>query len=197
MMTSTQKRRYLSVEEYLAGELVSPVKHEYLGGVVYAMTGARNSHNVIAGNIQGMLYGRLRGKRCQSFNADTKIRIQYPTHVRFYYPDVSVTCRPNSQSQSFQDQPTVIVEVLSKSTRRTDEGEKRDAYFTIPTLSVYLLVEQASASVTVYRRREDGFARELYDGLDAVVALPEIECELPLGEIYERVEFVPEPEDEI
>src|SRR5436190_16386313 len=87
-MSTARKLNLISVEDYLAGELSSPIKHEYLGGVVYAMAGARNAHNLIASNTLVALGARLRGKRCRPFNSDTKIRVRLPAHVRFYYPDV-------------------------------------------------------------------------------------------------------------
>jgi Uma2 family endonuclease len=195
-MTAAQRLNLISIEDYLAGELVSEIKHEYLAGVVYAMAGATNAHNAIATNTLIALGTRLRGRRCRPFNSDTKIRVRLPTHVRFYYSDASVVCDPNPPGDSFQDQPAVIFEVLSRSTRRTDEGEKKDAYLTIPTLGVYALVEQESATVVVHRRTEHGFVREVYEGQRAVIPLPEIGVELPLVEIYERVEFQPEPRDE-
>src|SRR5947209_5285928 len=164
-MSTAQKLNLVSVEAYLAGELISPIKHEYLGGVVYAMAGARNAHNLIATNTLGSLHARLRGKPCRPFNSDTKIRVRLPTHVRFYYPDVSVVCRPNPQTDSFQDDPVVLVEVLSRRTRRLDEGEKKDAYLTVPSLGVYVLVEQDTAAVVAFRRTEGGFVREVYEGL--------------------------------
>jgi len=191
-MSAAKKLSLVSVEDYLAGELASPIKHEYLGGVVYAMAGARNVHNIIAGNIHGSLHGRLRGRKCRPFNSDTKIRVRLPTHLRFYYPDCSVVCRPNPQDDSFQDDPAVIFEVVSRSTRRTDEGEKRDAYLTIPSLSAYVIVEQERAAVVVYRRTDAGFVPEVYEGLNSVIPLAEIEVELPLSEVYEEVEFSPE-----
>src|SRR5689334_13975050 len=107
-MTAAPQLHPISVEDYLAGELVSPVKHEYVAGVVYAIAGARIAHNVIATNILGGLHGRLRGKRCRPYNSDMKIRIRLPTHWRFYYPDVSVICRSNPQTDSFQDDGVVI-----------------------------------------------------------------------------------------
>ena len=195
-MSAVKQLNTISVEDYLVGELVSQVKHEYFGGVVYAMAGGRNAHNVIAGNIYGLLHARLRGRRCSPFNSDTKIRVQLPTHTRFYYPDVSVVCSSNPQDDSFQDQPVAIFEVLSRSTRLTDGVEKRDAYLTIPSLRVYALVEQETAVVLLYRRTDQGFVREAYDDLKAVIPLPEIETELPLAEVYEGVEFSAEaPED--
>jgi Uma2 family endonuclease len=122
--------------------------------------------------------------------------VQLPTQTRFYYPDTSVICKPNPSGSSFQDHPAIIFEVLSKKTRRIDEGEKKDAYLTIPSLNVYALVEQELARIVVHRRTADGFVREVYDGMDAVVPLPEIEIELPLAEVYEGVELTPEPEEE-
>jgi Uma2 family endonuclease len=195
-MSTAKKLNLVSIDDYLAGELNSPVKHEYLGGVVYAMAGARNAHNLIATNTLGTLHARLRGGRCRPFNSDTKIRVSLPAQVRFYYPDISVICRPNPQTDSFQDEPSVLVEVLSRRTRRIDEGEKKDAYLTIPSLGVYVLVEQEMPAVVVFRRTEGGFVREVYQGLHAVVPLGEIEIELPLAAIYEAVEFAPEVDED-
>ncbi len=195
-MSAVPKWNLVSIDDYLAGELVSPIKHEYLGGVVYAMAGARNAHNLIASNTLVALGSRLRGKRCRPYNSDTKIRLRLPHQVRFYYPDVSVICRPNPQSDSFQDEPAVLVEVLSKRTRRIDEGEKKDAYLTIPSLCAYLLVEQESPTVVVFRRTEHGFVREIHEGLEAVIPLREIDSELPLADVYDAVEFTPEPSED-
>jgi Uma2 family endonuclease len=195
-MSAALKWNLISVSDYLAGELESPIKHEYIGGVVYVMAGARNVHNLIASNIIIATGPRLRGKRCRPYNSDTKIRVQLPFQVRFYYPDVPIICRPNPQQDSFQDEPAVIFEVISKSTRRIDEGEKKDAYLTIPSLRVYALVEQETAVVVVFRRTETGFVREVHEGMNAVLPLSEIETELPLAEVYDGVEFTPEPSEE-
>jgi Uma2 family endonuclease len=193
-MSTAQQHELISVEDYLAGELVSKVKHEYLGGFVYAMAGARNSHNMISGNIFGGLHTKLRGKKCRPYNSDTKIRVRLPLQTRFYYPDASVVCRSNPQSDSYQDEPVIVVEVLSRDTRRTDEGEKKDAYLTIPSVQAYLLVEQETVVVTVHRRTEQGFLREVYKGPEAVIPLPEVATDLSLAEIFEDVEFTPQPE---
>jgi len=194
-MTAARELTPVSVVEYLADELVSDVKHEYLGGIVHAMAGARNRHSRMAGNAYVSFANRLRGGSCRPWNSNTKIRIPLPTHTRFYYPDASVVCQPNPDGDSYQEHPVVIVEVLSRSTRRTDEIEKRDACQTIPSLCVYLLVEQESPSVLVYRRTEAGFVSEYYTELSEVVPLPEIGIELPLEELYADVTFGPEPDD--
>lgn len=189
-------RKLLSEEQYLQAELASPVKHEYLGGVIYAMAGANNVHNLIATNTSTALGYRLRGSRCRPYNSDTKIRVRLPQQVRFYYPDVSVVCRSNPPGDSFQDEPVVLVEVLSSRTRRVDEGEKKDAYLTIPTLGVYILLEQGAPALVAYRRTTSGFIREEFNGLDAQLILPEIGIELPLAEVYDGVEFAPEGVDD-
>jgi Uma2 family endonuclease len=185
-MTALKQPAPISVAEYLAGEEVSTVKHEYLGGAVHAMSGATNGHNAIASNAIIALGGRLRGKRCRPFNSDTKVRIELGTHTRFYYPDLMVVCHPNPRSDHFQDHPVVVVEVLSESTRRIDQGEKCDTYLRIPALKVLILVEPEAVAVTVHRRNAGGgFAVEYHSGADAVIPLPEIEAELPLAELYE------------
>jgi Uma2 family endonuclease len=115
VVSTAPRAEFVSVEDYLAGELESPIKHEYVGGGVYAMAGARNLHNTIEGNAFAYLHGRLRGQRSRPYNSNTKIRIRLPTEVRFYYPDTSVVCHPNAPTDSFQDEPVVIVEVLSQS----------------------------------------------------------------------------------
>jgi len=195
-MSTATKFNLVSVEDYLGAELISPIKHDYVDGSVYARPDTRNLHNIIVGNTLAALYARLRGRPCRPFNSDTKIRIHLSGHVRFYYPDVSVTCRPNPPNDSFQDEPAAIFEVLSRRTRRIDEGEKQYAYLTIPSLKVYVLIDQEMAAVVVFRRVGDSFAREVHQGMDAVVPLGEIGIELPLAEIYEGVEFVPETEAE-
>jgi Uma2 family endonuclease len=179
----------VSIDDYLRREIESAVKHEYLGGVVYAMSGGRNRHNLIATNTLLALGGRLRETACRAFNSDTKVRIRLPDHTRFYYPDVSVVCQQNSLDDVFQDRPVLVVEVLSESTRRTDLGEKAEAYQSIASLEVYLLVEQRTQAVVVFRRSEIGFEREVYEGLHSVVPLPHLGIELPLSEVYEALEF--------
>jgi Uma2 family endonuclease len=189
-MTALPQSSLITIAEYLDGEENSPVKHEYLGGTVHAMAGATNQHNTVAGNSFAALHGMLRGKSCQPFNSDTKIRIEFPDHTRFYYPDAMVVCLQNPAHEHFQDHPVLIIEVLSDSTRRVDLGEKRDAYLTIPSLKLLLFVDSDSPRVTLHRRKpEGGFAIETHAGLEAVIPLPEIDASLPLAALYERIEL--------
>ena len=178
----------MSEADYLAGELQSDVKHEFVGGIVYAMAGAKNRHNRIAGNTFGLLYQHLRGSPCEVFNSDTKTRIKMRDETRYYYPDAMVVCDSNDDDDTFQDRPVVIVEVASDSTRRIDEGEKKDAYLTIPSLSTCLIIDQEEPTAIAWHRRPDaGFERVVYEGDEAVVPLPEIDSELALAAAFEGV----------
>ena len=193
-MNAVKIPRYISVEEYLANEHNSPVKHEYVAGVVYGMAGGKNKHHRIATNVTISFGLHLRGKRCQAFNSDVKVRIRSRQYECYYYPDVSVVCESNPPDDTFQDKPIIVVEVASPSTRRIDAGEKKDAYLTLASLAVYMIVEQDMPVVILYRRTPQGFVQEVYEGLETSIPLPEIESELPLAEIYEGVEFQPIPE---
>lgn len=188
-MTAAKLMELVSVEDYLAGELVSDIKHEYSGGYVYAMAGARNVRIEIATNWLLAVGARLRGKPCRPYNSDAKVRIPYPTYTQFYYPDGMIVCEPNPPNDTFQDKPVVIAEVVSESTRSKAEQEKRLAYQSIPSLMAYLVIETDRPRVVVHQRTEDGFVAEVYEGLETVVPLEFIGAELPLGELYERVEF--------
>ena len=126
-MSSVPRFQPISVRDYLDGESKAKRKHEYIEGFVYSMAGATNLHNRIATNATGSLYSLLRGNRCQVFNSDTKVRVRFSRGTRFYYPDASVVCQPNPAGDPFHDAPIVIVEIISESTRRTDEYEKREA----------------------------------------------------------------------
>ena len=195
-MSTVRKHEFISIDDYLSGELVAHDKHEYVAGLVYAMVGGTNVHNSIASRVLIQLGSQLKGKRCQALNSDSKIRIRQSHHTRFYYPDVSVVCRPNPQQDTFHDEPVVVVEVLSRGTRRIDEGEKREAYLSIPSLTTYILLEQDSAAATVYRRSENGFEQQVYSGLSETIAVPDIQAQLSFAAVYEGIEFIPEPAEE-
>ncbi|MBY0232348.1 MAG: Uma2 family endonuclease [Gemmataceae bacterium] len=155
------------------------------------MAGASNPPCFISANVTGSLYSRLRGHRCRTSSSDTRIRVRFEGEICYCYADTAVIRDPVRTRRAFHENLVVIAEVLSASTRRTDEGEKLRAYTSIPSLLVYLLIEQEEAFV-VARRTETGFVREEYEGLAAIVPLPEIGAVLPLAEVYEAIDFVPE-----
>lgn len=124
------------------------------------------------------------------------MRVRQSRSTRFYYPDLSVVCPPNAGDETFQDNPVVVVVVISESTRRVDEYEKREAYLSINSLCVYVLLESNTIAALVYHRADDGFSCETYEGIDAVIHLPEIGCDLSLAEAYAQVQFLP-PDPEL
>ena len=110
-----------TVEEYLEGERKSETRHEYVAGDIYDMAGASRTHNRIAGKIHTTLQNAFRGKRCEAFITDMKVRIRTRGETLFYYPDVFVSCDPRDTDDYFSDYPSVIFEVLSPDTKRLDE----------------------------------------------------------------------------
>ena len=179
----------ITVEEYLADEALSEVKREYLGGVVYAMAGASEPHNFIATNLIGLLYSQLRGKPCQAFGSDMKVRLRPLDSTYFYYPDAMVACDPTDSGNGWRERPAALFEIISEDTRRVDEREKRFPYLQIPTLQAYVRIEQSKPEVVVDLRTSEGWKTERVSGLDAVVRLPELGIGLPLAELFERVKF--------
>ena len=176
---------YVSVEEYLEGELYSQVRHEYVEGHVYAMAGASDDHNLIAGNIFSFLHSALRDKPCVPFIIDMKVKIQLAS--AFYYPDVLVACDPTDKEKYYRERPVVVVEVLSPGTRRTDEREKAAAYRLVSSVEVYVLVEQDRLRVTALHRADGDWRREVIDGRAAALELECLGVEIPMERIYERI----------
>lgn len=189
-MIALEKMDSITVEDYLAGELQSEIKHEYLDGTVHAMSGGSRNHTTIISNLGGMLYGTLSGKKCQHLSSDFKLQLQTKSETRFYYPDAMVHCGSYEAQSQYVDNPTIVAEVLSPSTRRIDLTEKKEAYLTIRSLRVLLFIEPDFPKVSVFRRLPDGgFQEEIYRSLEDTVPLPEIETSLPLKDLYERIEL--------
>ena len=187
MSTATASTPWISPEDYLQGELLSEIRHEYFAGEVFAMAGASLSHNRIAGDIFNALQTHLRGKRCESFINDMKAHIHSEGDDWYYYPDVMVNCDPAGQHTYYCESPSVIVEVLSPATEATDRREKRLAYEKIAALHTYVLVAQDRREVLIFRRKpEGGWSRETLTAATDALRLPELEFVLPLDTIYAR-----------
>ena len=141
-MSTAEQPKFVSVDDYLASEETAITKSEYIDGWVRAMAGANVRHNMIKMNCGVYLGGSLKGQRCRPFDSDMKVRIRRNKSERFYYPDLHVVCESSDPTDVFQDNPILIVEVLSQSTRAYDLDEKLAAYLTIPSLECYLILEQ-------------------------------------------------------
>jgi len=182
-MNQPNPRTPLTVEAYIEGELHAEVRHEYLAGEVYAMTGASAPHNVIAGNLFSALHAHLRGGPCRVFMSDMKVRIQDAGEDYFYYPDLMVACRAEDNARYWREQPTLIVEVLSESTERIDHREKRWAYQRIAALEEYVLLAQDRMEAEVYRRAEDWMPQRF--AADDTLTLASVGLSLPMMQVYE------------
>ena len=176
----------VSVEEYLAGEPRSEVRHEYIGGEVYAMAGASEEHNTISLNLASALRTHLRGKACRVFMVEMKVRLCVAQEDVFYYPDLMVTCDPRDTDRYAKRFPKVLIEVLSADTARTDRREKFFSYTGIETLEEYVLVAQDRQEVTVFRRSAQ-WAPEVLTPTGRPLELTSIEFSLALDAIYEGV----------
>ena len=181
-MLSPQRTDFISIDDYLQGELSREIKHEYLDGQVYAMAGASKNHQRIIANMVATFVQHLKNTPCDTFSSDIKVRV---SDLAFFYPDVIVTCQDNSGDSYYTEQPLIIVEVLSKSTRRTDETIKRRLYQTLPSLQEYVLIEQDIVDIEICRR-DQGWQPEHYFMGDEI-SFAAIDLTLSVNEIYERV----------
>jgi len=178
-MATLRKTRPITVDEYLEGEKASDIKHELVGGEVYAMVGASEAHNLISGAFYMALRRHLRGTPCRVFMTDMNLRIGND----FYYPDVLVTCSPADVERYFKTLPTLIVEVLSPATAVRDTREKLVAYQSIDSLREYVLAEQDRREVRVYRRAGATWDLATFAGT-APIELSSVEFSVSLDEIY-------------
>lgn len=171
----------VSTEEYLQGELYSDVKHELIDGEVYVMAGCSKNHERIAGNVFVKLHTHLQNSPCEPFSSDVKVNVG----KNFFYPDAMVVCNDLTDNEYYTESPTILVEVLSKSTRRNDETIKRVAYQSIPTLQEYILIEQDFVDVEVCRRNGGWLPSHYF--LGDQFTLESIGLSLSVEEIYHRV----------
>ena len=169
-------------DEYLSDENVQFQRHEFVDGHVFGMAGANEGHSEIKINSVVWLSARLPAG-CLVFDGDMKLRIETREATRFYYPDVFVSCGPRNRLQHFRTDATLVVEILSPTTERTDRGEKHGGYLAVPSLAEYVLIDQRTPSIEVFRRRT-GWVRESYTLQDAI-ALDSIGAELPSTVIYD------------
>jgi Uma2 family endonuclease len=176
----------IGVEEYLAGELKSETRHEYVGGLVYAMAGASRKHNIICQNLLIALRAHLRGRPCQVFIEDVKLRIRSSNQTLFYYPDLTVTCDPRDTDEYFNSFPKVLIEVLSPDTERIDRREKFSSYTQIDSLEEYILVAQDQTEVTVFRRAKN-WRPEVATQTGQQLRIESLDFTLSLATIYDAV----------
>jgi Uma2 family endonuclease len=178
----------ISVKEYLDGEMVSQIKHEYVAGQVFAMAGVSVRHNLITLNIASRLREKTRGGPCRILAESVKLHVEAAD--AFYYPDVMVCCEPSDNDDYVKHSPVMVFEVLSHSTASTDRREKLRAYRSLPSLREYVLVDSDRHAVEVYRRKDGTWWRDVLDPGDAL-AIESLGLILSLDNLYEDV-VIPE-----
>ena len=196
MSLLVEKHRH-SIQDYYRIENDATEKHEFRDGEILAMSGGSPAHAKIAMNVAAVMWQRLKGKPCQPYGSDLRVRIT--ARQRTAYPDVSVICGPiqldpDDPSGHTVLNPRVIAEVLSPSTEAYDRGNKFAAYREIPSLSEYVLVSQSEPRVETFLRQPDGtWSLASHTGIDAVAKVRAVDVDLPLSEVFAGVEFPSEP----
>ncbi len=180
---------FISVADYFKQEETSPIRHEYLGGQLFAMAGSSEEHNRITGNLGTYLITHLRGSGCKTFIFDMKVKIQVAqgTVDVFYYPDVMVTCDQEDREKFYKTYPCLVVEVLSPSTETINRREKRLNYQSLASLQEYVLVSQDQMQVEVYRLKGSGNWEVEGLGPNDSLELNSVGLTLTLAEIYDEV----------
>jgi Uma2 family endonuclease len=199
MAMSSRLNLKLTPDEYLAFERRSEERHEYVNGELFAMSGASERHNQIVVNLGREISTQFKGRSCKVYTNGMRVRIEGTT--RYSYPDVTALCEAarfeNAELDTLTN-PSLIIEVLSASTEAYDRGSKFEDYRQIETLVEYVLVAQGKPHIEQFRRQADGqWLFSATSGLESVIDLASVGCRLSLAEIYDKVEFGPEPEPEV
>lgn len=191
-MSTAESRDFYTPESFLEFLETTETKYEFVDGYLRAMSSPTNRHNIVATNATSIFWLKLKGSSCRAFNSNSMVRIQRKSSTWMYLPDVSIVCDENRQSERFQDNPIVVVEVLSPSTRAFDLDEKLANYLTLHSLQMVLLLEQDQPLAIVFRKSDDGnFVRETYEGMDQEIRLPFLGVSVLLSDLYDGVEFPP------
>ncbi len=190
-MTSLVQKTYYTPEEYLTQEEISEFRSEYIDGKIIPMTGGTPNHNTIALNLASYLKIALRGKAYKVYMAD--LRLWIPDYLIYTYPDVMVIEGQPIVVENRKDtitNPTLIIEILSQSTKNYDQGDKFDYYSSIPTFREYILVDQYRYQVKHYLKRDDQkWLLTTYHSEDDILSLSSLKLEIKLNEVYEDIIF--------
>lgn len=184
--------RKMTVEEYFELDEQSDIRYEYYDGEVYAMSGTTFNHNDIVGNVSGAFRTFFRPRGCRVFAETVKLKV---SDICYLYPDVVVTCAAKDLSGTYiVERPSVVIEVISKSSTKRDRVFKLNQYKTIPSLQYYLIVSQAERKVELYSQvgGSDLWACNSFKSLDDVIGLEAFGFEISVREVYETIEFAPE-----
>jgi Uma2 family endonuclease len=181
---------FMTEREYLDLERKSEERTEYIAGRIFVMSGASRRHNLIAGNVHGLLWAQLRGRACEAYMADMRVKVAL---MRLYtYPAIVAVCGEPRFEDAQGDtllNPAVIVEVLSESTEAYDRGEKFAYYRRLESLREYVFVAQNRVRIEHYRREGEQWVLSEISDEAGTLDLPSIDCRLSVGAVYEKVDF--------
>jgi Uma2 family endonuclease len=187
--------KILDFDELMEFEANSPVRHEYIGGRLYAMAGGTAKHAHLGVNLSTAVHSRLRGKPCRGASPDQRVR--FDNTQNWFYPDFLIMCPPfrfHPRDKDALMNPRAIFEVLSPKTESFDRTTKFDQYVTNPELSDYILVSSDELRVEHYRRSENGdWVWRAHTGREATLQLGNFDIAVPLSEIYEDIELEEHP----
>ena len=182
---------FISAQDYLGEERLAPDKHEYYKGEVFATSGASLNHNIVSRNVMVFVGSNLKGKACQPFGSN--LRIHIPPNTLFTYPDLSIFCsKPILTDNSFDTatNPTVIIEVLSASTRNYDMGKKFMLYKDIDSLNEYILIDAENVYVQKHVRQPDNsWLLTEIKTIEEPLYITSLQFYIPLVDIYEGIFF--------
>jgi Uma2 family endonuclease len=182
---------YVSAEDYLKVERAATEKHELHEGQIVTMSGALMPHNHIVSNLFSLIGPFLKGKKCKVFTSD--LRVSIPTADSFTYPDLSIVCGKPEMSDDVFDtitNPSVLIEVMSRSTEKYDRGTKFFYYMQIPSLKEYILIDSKSVFVQLATRQVDNSWKfEEFKDISTSFKIKTIEKSVALTEVYEDVQF--------
>ncbi len=181
-MLAAQEHNLVSIDDYLDAELSSNRKSEYIEGKVYVMAGASINHERICMNLAMNIGVYLKSSPCEPLGSDIKLKVA----EKFFYPDFMVDCAFDESEAYYTETPSIIIEVLSKSTRRMDETTKLMSYINMPSVQEYVLIEQDIVDIQVLRRSEGWLPMHYFLGDD--VLFESIDLSVPVEEIYSRVQ---------
>ena len=174
----------LSEDDYLAGEMLADVRHEFVNGDVYAMAGGSANHNRVAGNLYARLLSNA-DQSCSPFIGDMKLRVSAGS--AYYYPDVMLVCDASDNEAYFKTSPCMVAEVLSRSTELTDRREKWAAYQKLQSLREYVLLAQDRAYIEVYQRVNLRHWGMTVLGLEDTLVLSCGDISVPVRDLYQGV----------
>lgn len=185
-MSLPKPRTRMTIAEYLEMEKTSEVKHEYLDGAIYAMSGASKRHNVLGNNFRDELRPHLRSGKCTIYTFEVKVFIEALN--TFYYPDLVVACDPDDSDDYYVKRPVLIVEVESPTTSMIDRREKLMAYRKLPSLREYVILAQDRISAEVWLREDGDWVSE-FIGPGENLRLEPVGVTISMASLYEGIEL--------